>query len=382
MRSASLLALASLLSVFLLLAGCALFPQGLPEPGAYPPQGRPIGSNSTEPPSLPANATPASNNTNGSGSPNLPNATDLNPPANASGQAGIVPLFNATNKSKTPLHYLAPQSLEMMFFNVGFADATLVRAGTTALLIDTGSADSADGLTRAMRVMGVSRIDALIVSSWTPDKAGGVGPVMRRFPTASAWHDNAPRAGELASDALAIFSRADIPVLTPEAGQTYYFGDLRVNVYNPQPVRYGNNPRSDSLALRIQYKKFCAFLPGDIEEEQEPQIVSQLNSTAPCPVFKWRYHGAGRPTPSILFDRLHPSDVVISTGPNDEHLPSFTTLTRINLSGARTWLTNQSGPLYLNTTGNLPGNFTFIRSPNLTAIGLWYNATYAGFEEE
>ena len=66
---------------------------------------------------------------------------------------------------------------------------------------------------------------------------------------------------------------------------------------------------------------------------------------ATCDVYKLPYHGEGRPTPSLLQERLNPSAVVISVGPNTEGLPSPTTLERLKLANISTWRTDVNGDI-------------------------------------
>jgi beta-lactamase superfamily II metal-dependent hydrolase len=105
--------------------------------------------------------------------------------------------------------------------------------------------------------------------------------------------------------------------------------------------------------MQLSFGKFCAFFPGDIDVEQEAPILPKVKAF--CPVYKWPYHGKAGPQPSILYDRLHPADVIISVGKNDAGFPSPTAITRISLSKARLWRTD-SGNIFLNAT--LGGNYS------------------------
>ncbi|MDE1797902.1 MAG: MBL fold metallo-hydrolase [Candidatus Micrarchaeota archaeon] len=363
MRHASLLVLAILVSSFLLLAGCSLNPT--PPPAPPPPA-----PTAPAPPSAVPNATP---NTTANASANATNASD-----NSSFVSTIVahnetePNASANQSNRT---VLAPANdrLEMLFVNVGEADATLLREGNLTILIDTGSADSSAALIGALRSVGVSRLDLLVLTTFESDKIGGLPDVLRGFHTVSAWHDGSvPDSPEYVND-IGLLQSSVQSVVLPQAGQSYAYGPLNISIFNPQPTRYPSNPRADSIAMRLAFGKFCAFLPGDTTDEEDPYIVSAMNST-PCPVYKWRYHGEGRPTPSVLYDRLQPRDVVISVGPNSDGLPSPTTLQRLNISNATVWRTDQNGSIYL--LANLSGDYAITAPADLPAIGAWYAAAY------
>ena len=352
-----MLALALALST-ILLCGCVLFPEGLPAPGAYkggeltnPPE--PGGGASTPPPAPPPSVNRSAN------------ATGLNDSANASAAANLSnsTLLNASNRSNQTV---LERPMRIVFADVGFADATLIEAGNYTMLVDAGSNDSAYELGAILQASGVSGIDRMIITNWDDGKIGGIRAVTSQFAVHSVWHNgerpDSPRQAQMLQP-LDLF---DIPAQAVQSGDTFDYGNLSIVVYNPQKERYRSNPNADALAMELSYGKFCLFLPSDMVDEIGAQVAGQ-SGIGPCQVYKWTYHGNARPEPPLLYERLRPETVVISTGPNDEGLPNPTALERIGISKARLYRTDADGTVVIRAWLN--GSYMIDATKNMTALG-------------
>ncbi|VVC01500.1 Uncharacterised protein [uncultured archaeon] len=153
-----------------------------------------------------------------------------------------------------------------------------------------------------------------------------------------------------------------VPIRNVSAGNNFTFGAVSLEIFNPPAPQFSQSPEANSVVMRVWYNNFCAFLPGDIENEQHASIVGKVGSRR-CDVYKWPYHGRGSPQASLLFDRFQPSNAVISVGANDLGLPSSTTLERLRISNTKIWRTDTDGDVYVHVDEN--GNFNI--SANLTA---------------
>ncbi len=352
------LILAAILFSLLFLSGCTLLnalkkpdttlhddtqiiPAPAPAPAPAPqPSGQPNSStnNSTNTQTTQGNNSTANATATINGTINAGANSSVSNNSSANGTSGVI--------NTTTTQPMRPRRLEMAFYDVGFGDATLVRTNNITLLIDTGTNDSVTSLVGKLRDAGVDKIDAVVITDWSADKAGGLSSLMDRFVIGQIWApEQVPDLREYAAlkEKLNV---SDVPFLMMNAQDRINYTDLRVEVLNPPVKPYSTSGDINSMVIRMYYGKFCAFLPSDIQNEQESMLVGSMGS-GPCDVYKWPYHGRGRPTTSLLFDRLDPFEVIISTGPNTEGLPSPTTLERLRLSGVRTWRTDVSGDIGL-----------------------------------
>ncbi|PIT84645.1 hypothetical protein COU37_01835 [Candidatus Micrarchaeota archaeon CG10_big_fil_rev_8_21_14_0_10_45_29] len=266
---------------------------------------------------------------------------------------------NASNATVEPVN----ENLNIIFADVGYGDATILMANGYTVLIDAGSAQGADALAQILAQAGVESVDSLAISSWDEGRIGGLHEILRRFPVHEAWVGEQVPAGNVYDNAKENLAQHEIYTIHPNAGDEIKRGGISVKILNPQNEEYVDNAPANSIVMMVQYGKFCMLLPSALEQEMEPLIVSRLDNG--CPVFKWSGHGEGRSTPSQLYARVSPDDVIISVGKNDDGLPSPTTIDRINISGAAIWRTDIVGSIYVNAS---KGGSYEIMPANLSAI--------------
>lgn len=356
--------LAAILVSLLFFSGCTLL-NVIKKPDVSPGGGAPLaGAVPVIPPPPAPPTTPPANDTNatinGTGAMNGTDNPLVPQPNQTAGNITANQTLNGTNATNATAP-MRSRRLDMVFYNVGFGDATLVRTDNLTFLIDTGTADSADSIVHALRGAQIDRLDAVIITNWDAGKTGGLISILDRFVIGEIWAPSAIPDTPAYADLKTRLAEADIPLKARDARDRLNYSDLRFEILNPPAVPYSTSNDANSMVIRLYYGRFCVFLPSDIQNEQEPQLLGSLG-TDTCEVYKWPYHGRGQPGASLVVDRLKPSEVVISTGINDAGLPSSTTLERLKIAGIRTWRTDVTGDIYL--FANL--NRTYVIGPSAT----------------
>ncbi|MCX8163311.1 MAG: MBL fold metallo-hydrolase [Candidatus Micrarchaeota archaeon] len=264
---------------------------------------------------------------------------------------------------------------EIYFFDVGFGDATLIRTRAVTILIGTGPKESSALLVEKLRALGVKKIDELILDSWLDTKVGGFPLIAKRFAINRVWAPSSVVRSSSAAEVYSLIKKNNFVLYNPKVNDSIAFEDLKIEVFNPQEKEYEDYPEANSIVLRVSYGNFCLFLPSDIEQELEPTIISLLDDKN-CTVYKWRKNGEGRPTPSVLFNKLNPSAVVISVGPNPANLyPSFTTLTFLQIAKVGVYRTDLDKDIFLNASKS--GEYSITTKTDLKKLGEWYLKTDA-----
>ncbi|MEM3362085.1 MAG: MBL fold metallo-hydrolase [Candidatus Anstonellaceae archaeon] len=264
---------------------------------------------------------------------------------------------------------------EIYFFDVGFGDATLIRTNSVTILIGSGPKASSFFLVEKLKALGVKKIDEFILDSWLDTKIGGAPLILKRFTVERVWAPRNIPKSSLASEVSSLIKQNNIVVYNPVASDILSFGELKIEVLNPPKEDYFLHPEANSIVLRIFYGNFCLFLTSDIDQELEPNIISLLDNKT-CQIFKWRKNGEGRPTPSILFDRLKPNDVIISVGPNPNNLyPSSYTLTLLQIARVGVYRTDLDKDIFINASTS--GVYYITTKADLKNLGEWYSKTDA-----
>ena len=249
------------------------------------------------------------------------------------------------------LYAPAPPHLDLIFYDVGFGDATLAQSDNFTMLIDTGTPNSSESLAQSLLQRDVSKIDVLLISSWDVGKLGGLDSIFRRFTVSEIWVPHDPPDNRVFDYPWLAMHQIAVPIRNVSVGDSFQFGPVSLELFNPPQKPYSQSPQANSAVLRLTYHSFCAFMPGDIEDEQQAPLVGLLGDSK-CAVYKWPYHGQGRPQVPLFFSKLHPSDVIISVGPNSQGLPSPTTLERLRLANTHIWRTDIQGDLSIHVSQN------------------------------
>lgn len=201
--------------------------------------------------------------------------------------------------------------LEIVFLDVGQADAVLVRdPGGQVALIDAGRASLLDEL----RSMGVDRIDLLVATHPHADHIGGMQEIVETLPVRFYMDNGDPHTTATYARLMgALQGRPELTYLeaTP---RVLTLGETRIEVL-PLPERAEDNLNDRSVALRIHYGSFVAWLSGDSEEPALDHFVSG-GAVEDVVLLKAAHHGSNNGFTGRFLDVARPEIVVVSVGQN------------------------------------------------------------------
>jgi len=261
--------------------------------------------------------------------------------------------------------------LRVVVLDVGQGDATaVVLPGGRALLIDAGGVaplttgpdafDAPPGfdvgdrvVARALRALGVRRLDGLVLTHGDPDHILGARGVLRHAPARTIW-EGVPVPPHPGLRALAAWARAGgISWRTVQAGDAERFGAVDVRVLHP-PVPDWERQRvrnEDSVVLEIRIGEVSIVLPGDIGSEGERAIAPRLEPGR-LVVLKAPHHGSATSSTQQLLDRLRPAAVIFSCGRNNRFgHPHPAVVERYRLIGAAVFSTAEDGAVFVESDG-------------------------------
>ncbi len=264
----------------------------------------------------------------------------------------------------------SPLPVRAVILDVGQGDATVLQLpGGRTLLVDAGGhaafavPDADDGgpvfdvgervVLPAIRALGVSRLDAMVVTHGDPDHLGGVRGLLRRVPASSVWegipvppHHGLRTLGAMARDLGMTWRHV-------QAGDVERFGEVDVRVLHPalpdwerQRVR-----NEDSIVLEVRVGSVSIILPGDIGREGEQAILPRLEPGR-LYVLKAPHHGSLTSSTQELLDRLRPVAVIFSCGRDNRFgHPHPTVVRRYEAIGAEIFSTASDGAVFVESDG-------------------------------
>jgi competence protein ComEC len=256
-------------------------------------------------------------------------------------------------------------SLRVTFLSVGHGDAAVVQIpGNHALLVDGGGALVGDYdvgrevVAPALRALGVTRLDAVVLSHPHPDHARGLAHVVRAFPVREFWHNGAPLE-RLAPELAASLRERALEPRTFRAGvRPIRLGPAELEIVHPllptdEPRAYyhelGEN--DNSLALAIRFGGFRALLPGDLEADGERVFLESTRRT-PATLLKAPHHGSRTSSTAAFLEAIRPRCIVFSVGESNAFgFPHPEVWARGQAGGARLFRTDRDGAVEVTTDG-------------------------------
>lgn len=170
--------------------------------------------------------------------------------------------------------------LQVTCFSLENGQAALIQCGDHAVLIDAGSADDAPALLQELEDRQVTRLDALVLSYFSPLRMGGAAQVLRSIPTEAVYAPDYDPPADSQGDyrrLLQAIEDAGIPVQLPdEKGDTLTLGDAQLTLDRPLQGHYEATEGDYSLAASLEHGVFSFLFPGDAGEQRLGELMAQL----------------------------------------------------------------------------------------------------------
>jgi competence protein ComEC len=258
------------------------------------------------------------------------------------GLATWIPLLAAE-----PTHP-APGRMTVTAFDVGQGMALLIETSGHRLLYDTGPAYSPESnagnrvIVPYLRARGINALDGMIVSHSDADHSGGALSVLEGVRTGWVLSSLSPQ------HAIAQAARQHVHCA---AGQRWRWDGVDFEILHPQPGSYAShalkaNARSCTLKLTAGGKSI--LLAGDIEAEQEAQLLERDAGSLPADVLIAPHHGSGTSSTYAFLQAVKPQLALFLVGYRNRYRhPKQEVVDRYRQLGIACLRTDQSGAITL-----------------------------------
>lgn len=279
------------------------------------------------------------------------------PTAERSGIFGDSPRQEPEGQGSSPIEGTAAK---VYFLDVGQGDSELIELpadnGIYTILIDTGESEYGDGLCETLEDLGVSRIDALIMSHPHSDHMGCMWQVMENFPIGCLYM---PVVAEERTPTTRAYERVldtalerDIPFSSLERGSRIDPpGEAELEVYSPEEDADWDDLNNYSAVIRLSFGDVSFLFTGDAEEESE-EIILSTGADISADVLKCGHHGSSTSTSEEFLATVDPTYAVISCGEGNSYgHPHRETLEILDRYSVETYRTDLDGTVLFETDG-------------------------------
>ena len=151
-------------------------------------------------------------------------------------------------------------------FEFGKADAYLISAGDSAVLIDSGESGAGKLIVQYMKEQGIRDLDCLILTHFDKDHVGGAAKVLKSVPVQRVLQSNSPRDSKQMEKYLKALDQADFEAETVREAVTFSLGGAEFTVYPPQKEDYDKDPSNNSsLVTSVKFGENSFLFTGDSE---------------------------------------------------------------------------------------------------------------------
>ncbi len=235
--------------------------------------------------------------------------------------------------------------IEMIALNVGKGDATVIRCGEYACLIDTGRYSARKVLMRDLEILGITALDAVFLTHTHNDHAGGLRKLRKsEMPIgaiyASKYH---PACSTKEHPAVKNAEKLGMKVNWLTAGQTIPLGtsDAVFRVLAPISEIKGNE-NDNSLVLMLESDDGKILLTGDMEMKEQAALLRSGADIA-CDVLKIPNHGDEDACNEKLIRAAGAKIATISTNSEEKpKTPSAQILKQLKKNNCRCFVTQES----------------------------------------
>ena len=249
--------------------------------------------------------------------------------------------------------------LTLFAVNVGKGDALLLNSGAETYLIDAGLQENWGDLSRALKVLQVTRLTGVILTHTDKDHAGGLLPLATSSIEVENWYASAHYADikkESKHPAVEAAALRGETVTFLRAGDELPLGAGRLTVIGPISASEVEN--CNSLVLVAEASGGKMLLAGDMEFPEEKELIA-AGAIPRCDVIKIGNHGENDATSEALIRAVQPRVAVISTSTAAEpDTPSTRVLAQLYAARVALYQTQdaQSGVLVTIDQGEVTAN--------------------------
>jgi competence protein ComEC len=253
-------------------------------------------------------------------------------PARALGVLLFLPLFAPRNTLP------ADGAFRATVIDVGQGLSVLVRTRRHALLFDTGARYPSGfdlgeaAVVPTLHALGVTHLDALIISHGDNDHAGGAVSVLAAYPATPTW------GGEPA--------RGPVAMRRCHAGEDWRWDGVDVAMLRP-PANAALRGNDAGCVVLVTGQGGRLLLPADTSSNVEPDIARAVPPGPPL-VLVVPHHGSKTSSSVAYLEALRPRIAVVSTGYlNGYHHPAPSIVVRYAKLGIPLLNTSATGAVSL-----------------------------------
>lgn len=246
------------------------------------------------------------------------------------------------------------EQLEIICMDVGQGDGILLTMPSKHhYLIDGGSSSVTKvGTYRILPLLkyyGIRTLDGVIITHFDSDHYNGIAEVMDWIRIRKILLPKLQEKDEEYIQFEQLAKEHEIPVFYIGAGDRLQDKEVTLHWLSPSLENQKEDKNDNSQVFILSYGQFQGIFTGDMGEEREQEILSELMS---CTFLKVGHHGSKYSSSEAFLDCIKPKYSVISYGVGNRYgHPTKEALERLENVGTEIYETGKQGAIFIQTDG-------------------------------
>ncbi len=237
------------------------------------------------------------------------------------------------------------ETLEVHFIDVGQGDATLIKQGDHAMLIDAGDNDKGTAVQSYLQHQGVDHLDYAIGTHPDSDHVGGLDVILYKFSWDTVILPDLEKDTKTYQDVLRVIQDKREEITYPKAGTSYALGNAEFTIIAPVKEDYGDNWNDYSVGILLQFGENRFVFTGDAEEDAEQDMLAEGVDLS-ADVLKAAHHGSDTANTMEFLEEVNPDAVVISCGEGNSYgHPRAEAMNHFRSIGTEIYRTDEQGTI-------------------------------------
>lgn len=243
-----------------------------------------------------------------------------------------------------------PALLTVTAFDVGKADAFLLRSADHVVIIDTAKDEDGPVLVKFLEEQGITKIDELFLSHFDKDHVGGADALLDAFPVGAVYTTYQSKDSDDIEEFYAALNRRGMTNIVVREAFSYEADGVTYEVFPPEKESYKKDESNNSsLVLRVSAGGKSMLFTGDAEKKRIKELLALDGIKSD--VLKMPHHGGFENNLEDLVTAVAPEVTIITS--SDEEPESAETMALLNDAGVTTYLTREGRVTILFRDGGL-----------------------------
>ena len=237
--------------------------------------------------------------------------------------------------------------LNIIFFDVGQADSTLIICDGKTMLIDAGNSRDGKKLVKCIQSLGINKLDYVIGTHAHEDHIGGMNYIIKSFEIGEYYM---PHTKELDFSYFKYLTEAlsnkNLNISEPVIGRKFDMGNATgeiMSVDNTEPEEVNDT----SIVMELSYGELKYLFMADAET-----MVENSREWDDVDLLKVGHHGSNSSSSEEFLNQVLPEISIISVGKDNEYdYPKKKVINRLNKIGSNIYRTDKDGTIQVVSDG-------------------------------